>query len=121
MSRTLLLLIGLMVNPVTSSFAGATAPSSPSPVELPVFVTETTDKVLLRIPVAVAVDPDTVEVRLAGRAVSVVARERDGGRRVRSREITLQGHAVESGAEASYDDGWLTVEIHKRGRHAPER
>jgi len=70
--------------------------------------------VLLRIPVRVAVDPDSVEVRLAGRALSVSARERDSGRQLHSRAIELDGTAVEAGAEATYDDGWLTVELRKR-------
>ncbi len=88
----------------------------PAAPELAVFVSETPDEVLLRIPVRVAVDPDTVEVRLAGRALSVTARERESGRQLQSREITLDGAAIEAGAEASYDDGWLTVELRKRKR-----
>jgi len=86
----------------------------PATPELAVFVSETPDQVLLRIPVRVAVDPDSVEVRLAGRALSVTARERDSGRQLHSREITLDESAVEAGAEASYGDGWLTVELRKR-------
>ena len=118
----LALLIGsvLFGIPTLAPAAEVTVALVPASPELPVFVSETPDQVLLRIPVEVAVDPDTVEVRLAGRAVSVTARERDSGRRLHSRAITLQGQAVEAGAEASYDDGWLTVEIRKRKPRAAQ-
>jgi HSP20 family molecular chaperone IbpA len=117
----LTLLIGsVLLGIPTIAPAVETVALAPATPELAVFVSETSEQVLLRIPVRVAVDPDTVEVRLAGRALSVTARERDSGRQLRSREITLRGAAVEAGAEASYDDGWLTVELHKR-KPAPPR
>jgi HSP20 family molecular chaperone IbpA len=114
MFRLLLLVVALLGLPARGTAGEASLALAQPPPELPVFVSETGDEVLLRIPVDVAVDPDTVEVQLAGRAVSVTARERDGGREVHSRPITLDGHAVESGASARYEGGWLTVAIQKR-------
>lgn len=112
----LLLLAVVVLGFPASGAAGdaSVAFAEPGAPELPVFVSETRDEVLLRIPVDVPVDPDSVEVQLAGRDVSVTARERDGGREVHSRPIRLAGHAVESGASARYDGGWLTVAIQKR-------
>jgi HSP20 family molecular chaperone IbpA len=87
---------------------------------LNVAVTETTDAVRLRIVATAEVVPGSVEVQLAGRDVSVIARG-TGGRALRSQTIRLAEPAIEAGATADYDDdGSLTVTLPKvRPRAGP--
>jgi len=84
-------------------------------VELPVAVTETPDRVRLRVsaPDAEQIEPGTVEIQLAGREVTVVARSRSG-RPLRSRPLRLAGPASEDGVTADYeDDRTLVVTLPK--------
>ena len=84
-------------------------------VELPVAVTETPDRVRLRVsvPDAEQIEPGSVEIQLAGRDVTIVARSRSG-RRLRSRPLRLAGPASEDGVTANYEnDRTLVVTLPK--------
>jgi HSP20 family molecular chaperone IbpA len=83
---------------------------------LRVLVSETPETVRLRVLLPDDVPPGSVEVRLNGRKVIVLART-TGGRRLRSRSLQLSEEVVEEGAEADYEaDGSLVITL-KRPRH----
>jgi len=91
----------------------ATGPESITPSELPVLVTETPERVRLRVLLPEDVPPGSVEVQLAGRNVVVIA-QGSGGRQLRSRSLWLSEAAVEDGAQADYEsDGSLTITLRK--------
>jgi HSP20 family molecular chaperone IbpA len=81
---------------------------------LAVSVSETPDAILLRIQASGDVEPDSVEVRFAGRETVVLARDADG-RRIRSRHLRLPEPVIEEGASAAYDaDGALVMTFRKQ-------
>jgi HSP20 family molecular chaperone IbpA len=83
---------------------------------IPVVVRETPDGVRLRIRLPPGGDPESVEVRLDGRAVHVLAADGDG-HEMRSDAIALGEAVVESGAAADYDGvGWLTITLRRARR-----
>ena len=80
---------------------------------LSVSVSETPDAILLRIQASGDVEPDSVEVRFAGRETVVLARDADG-RRIRSRPLRLPEPVIEEGSSAAYDaDGALVMTFRK--------
>src|SRR5690348_5867152 len=80
---------------------------------LAVSVSETPDAILLRIQASGDVEPDSVEVRFAGRETIVLARDADG-RRIRSRPLRLPEPVIEEGSSAAYDaDGALVMTFRK--------
>ena len=80
---------------------------------LAVSVSETPDAILLRIQASGDVEPDSVEVRFAGRETVVLARDADG-RRIRSRPLRLPEPVIEEGSSAAYDaDGALVMTFRK--------
>jgi len=81
---------------------------------MPVHDADTTDR--LRVLLPEDVPPGSVEVRLAGRKVVVLARGIDG-RQLRSRSLRLADAPVEGGAQADYQpDGSLTITLQKARR-----
>jgi len=91
----------------------ATGPESITPSELSVLVTETPERVRLRVLLPEDVPPGSVEVQLAGRNVVVIA-QGSGGRQLRSRSLWLSEAAVEDGAQADYEsDGSFTITLRK--------
>lgn len=83
---------------------------------LAVRVVEGDAAVRLRVAVPAGVDPDSVEVRLDGRSVTVLARDVTG-RRLRSSPIVLREAPSESGARAiRRPDGSVTIVLPKPGR-----
>jgi HSP20 family molecular chaperone IbpA len=83
---------------------------------VPVVVRETRDGVRLRIHLPPGGDPGSVEIRLDGRAVRVVAADADG-HALESDAIALRQAVVESDAAADYDgDGWLTITLRRARR-----
>ena len=91
----------------------ATGPEWITPSELPVLVTETPERVRLRVLLPEDVPPGSVGVQLAGRNVVVIA-QGSGGRQLRSRSLWLSEAAVEDGAQADYEsDGSLTITLRK--------
>jgi len=89
---------------------------SHEPSTLPVLVSETPATVRLRVLLPHNVPPGSVEVRLNGRKVIVLA-STVGGRRLRSRSLRLSEEATEEGAAADYEaDGSLTITLQK-ARH----
>jgi len=86
---------------------------SREPSALPVLVSETPTTVRLHVLLPDNVPPGSVEVRLNGRKVIVLA-STAGGRRLRSRSLRLSEEATEEGAEADYEaDGSLTITLQK--------
>jgi hypothetical protein len=83
---------------------------------LAVSVSETPDAILLRIQASGDVEPNSVEVRFAGRETVVLARDADG-RRIRSRPLRLPEPVIEEGSSAAYDaDGALVMTFRKEAR-----
>jgi hypothetical protein len=83
--------------------------------DLRVFVDENASRAELQIQIPPSVDPASVEVKLAGLEVTVVARDARTGEEVRSRTLRLQGPAVEEGALAEDEgEGWLAVKLRKK-------
>jgi hypothetical protein len=81
---------------------------------LTVSFSETPDAILLRIQGSGDVEPDSVEVRFAGRETVVLARDADG-RRIRSRPLRLPEPVIEEGSSAAYDaDGALVMTFRKQ-------
>jgi HSP20 family molecular chaperone IbpA len=86
---------------------------SREPSGLPVRVSETPATVRLHVLLPDNVPPGSVEVRLNGHKVIVLA-STVGGRRLRSRSLRLSEEATEEGAEADYEaDGSLTITLQK--------
>jgi HSP20 family molecular chaperone IbpA len=91
----------------------ATGPESITSSELPVLVTETPERVRLRVLLPEDVPLGSVEIQLAGRNVVVIA-QGSGGRQLRSRSLWLSEAAVEDGVQAAYEsDGSLTITLRK--------
>ncbi len=85
--------------------------------ELRVVVAEVPGVVRLRILLPEDAQPGSVDVRLTGRDVVVVA-QGAGGRELRSRLLRLSQSVVGDGAQADYEpDGSLTVTL--RGPTGP--
>jgi HSP20 family molecular chaperone IbpA len=86
-----------------------------SPSTVPAWVvgeTERSVQVVIHFPPGT--DPGSIEVRLLGAKVTVVARNAEGSH-IRSRAVHLREAPVENGATADYHgDGWLTVTLRKR-------
>jgi len=86
---------------------------SREPSGLPVRVSETPATVRLHVLLPDNVPPGSVEVRLNGHKVIVLA-STVGGQRLRSRSLRLSEEATEEGAEADYEaDGSLTITLQK--------
>jgi len=119
MTRTRLIVSALVARLVllTSGVESRAAdPESINRSELPVLVSETPGMVRLRVLLPEDVPPGSVEVRLAGRKVVVLARGIDG-RQLRSRSLRLADAPVEGGAQADYQpDGSLTITLQKARR-----
>ena len=76
------------------------------------IVEEEGDTVEVWIDLPARVDPDSVEVQLAGRVVAVIARD-DAGHTLRSAPLHLREPVVEDGAAARSEGSWLVVELRK--------
>jgi HSP20 family molecular chaperone IbpA len=86
---------------------------------LAVLVSETPATVRLHVLLPDNVPPGSVEVRLNGRKVIVLA-STAGGRRLRSKSLRLSEEATEEGAEADYEaDGSLTITLQKAHHDGP--
>ncbi len=93
----------------------AAQPARPLSDELRVYVDENSSRAELQIQLPASVDPESVQVQLAGREVTVVARDSRTGEQVRSRTLRLRGPATEDGALAEDEgEGWLAVRLRKR-------
>jgi hypothetical protein len=93
---------------------GAPPPAAAEPHQVIVDVDESGDSVRLRFPQEADIDPGSVQVLLAGRAVTILART-GAGRRVRSPHLRVASPLTEEGATADYDaDGSLTVTLRKQ-------
>jgi len=95
--------------------ASRTSASDPSAATgaLVVSMSETPDAVLLHIHASGAVEPGSVEVRLAGRKTVVLARDALG-HPIRSQELRIPESVVEEGASAEYEaDRSLMVTLRK--------
>src|SRR5205823_4121750 len=109
MTRTRLIVSALVARLVLLTYgveSRAADPESINRSELPVLVTETPGMVRLQVLLPEDVPPGSVEVRLAGRKVVVLARG-IGGRQLRSRSLRLADAPVEGGAimlEAACED-----------------
>jgi len=90
------------------------------PVSMAVVVVETSTTVEFRVRVGERIDPGSVEVEIAGRTVTVRAREA-GGERFYERRFILHEPVIEERATAEYDRaGWLTVVLRKQSAPPPE-
>jgi hypothetical protein len=76
-------------------------------------VVETEDRVEVHVRLPERVDPASLEVRLSGREVLVLARDQEG-RRFRTPVLHLGSAAVEENASA-FDEGggWITVTLRR--------
>ena len=82
---------------------------------MPVVVVETSTTVELRVRVGERIDPGSVEVEIAGRTVTVRARDAAGGDRVYERRFVVHQPVIEEQAAAEYDGAeWLTVVLRKQ-------
>jgi len=119
MTRTRLIVSALVARLVLLTYgveSRAADPESINRSELPLLVTETPGMVRLRVLLPEDVPPGSVEVRLAGRKVVVLARGIDG-RQLRSRSLRLADAPFEGGAQADYEpDGSLTITLQKARR-----
>ena len=107
MEHMLVLLLALAL------IAGERAPGAAT---LEIWVAEHGDAVEVHVAPVPGVVPDSIEVELAGRSVSIRARSVDG-RRLRSEPVLLREAAVEEGASAFYEpDGSLTLTLRKEKR-----
>jgi len=105
MTRGIVLLIAVL----------ATALARAEPTAMPVVVIETAATVELRIRLGERIDPGSVEVEIAGRAVTIRARDAAGGNRVYERRFIMHEPVVEEHAAAQYDGtAWLTVVLRKQ-------
>jgi HSP20 family molecular chaperone IbpA len=88
---------------------------SDSPHTVPAWVVgETEHSVLVVIHFPPGTDPGSIEVRLLGAEVTVVARNAEGSH-IRSQALHLREAPVEDGATADYQgNGWLMVTLRKR-------
>jgi len=86
------------------------------PIGISAVVVEAPGSVRLRISLRDDVDPRSVEVQIAGRDATVVARTTRGAE-IRSSTFALQEAATGEGAVAEYRDGWLTITL--REKEAP--
>ena len=84
------------------------------PMSMPVVVVETSKTVELRIRAGERIDPGSVEVEIAGRTVTIHARDVAGDGRVYERRFVLHEPVIEEHAAAEYAKGWLTVVLRKR-------
>jgi hypothetical protein len=114
----MLCLLALVAGPRTRGSAGesegAPPPASAEPHQVIVDVDERGDSVRLRFPQEADIDPGSVQVLLAGRGVTILART-GAGRRVRSPHLRVSAPLTEEGATADYDaDGSLTVTLRKQ-------
>jgi HSP20 family molecular chaperone IbpA len=104
---------------IAACAAGRPAPAPPlvpQGTTLRVVAAETPDAVHLRIPPSPDIDPGSVEVRLDGRQLTVLARTASG-EQVRSETLTFHEPPVEEGATADYEpDGWLAITLRKSRR-----
>jgi len=81
---------------------------------IPVLVVETPTTVELRIRLIERMDPSSVELELAGRTVTIHARDAATGERAYQRRLTLHQPVIEERAAAEYDGGkWLTIVLRK--------
>ena len=106
---------GVMASVLIMLLASRTRAGDPGSPEgaLVVSVSETSDAVVLHIHASGAVEPGSVEVRLAGRKTVVLARDALG-HSIRSQELHLPESVVEEGASAAYEaDGTLMVTLRK--------
>src|SRR5262245_17832218 len=88
-------------------------PPAPEAEELrAVIVEQEGDTVEVWIDLPARVDPDSVEVQLAGRVVAVHARDAPG-RALRSAPLRVREAVVEDGATARTEGSWLVVELRK--------
>ncbi len=110
MAGAVLLLVFLML-----PGANASDPTpAPASAALTASVSDTPDAVRLRIQASGDVEPDSVEVRFAGRKAVVLARDAEG-RVIRSRRLRLPEPVVEEESSAEYDaDGALVVTLRKQ-------
>jgi HSP20 family molecular chaperone IbpA len=83
------------------------------PTEISAAVVETPGSVRLRISLSEDVDPRSVEVQIAGREATIVARTTSGAE-IRSSTFALREPATGEGAVAEYRDGWLTITLRKK-------
>ena len=83
------------------------------PIGISAVVVEAPGSVRLRISLRDDVDPRSVEVQIAGRDATVVARTTNGVE-IRSSTFALREPATEEGAVAEYRDGWLTITLRKK-------
>ena len=81
---------------------------------LPVIVVETPTTVELHLRIDERIDPGSVEVEIAGRTVTIHARDAASGERVYERKFRVHEPLVEEQATADYHDGRLIVVLRKR-------
>jgi hypothetical protein len=109
--------VGALPLSVVLMLPGASA-SDPSPAPasaaLTASVSDTPAAVRLRIQASGDVEPDSVEVRVAGHKAIVLARDAEG-RAIRSQRLRLPEPVVEGESSAAYDaDGALVVTLPKQ-------
>jgi HSP20 family molecular chaperone IbpA len=105
------LLFVLLMVPVPSASDPRSAPASAA---LTASVSDAPDAVRLRIQASGDVEPESVEVRFAGRKAVVLARDA-ASRAIRSQPLRLPAHVVEEGSSADYDaDGALVITLRKQ-------
>src|SRR6266849_5134879 len=112
------LLLVLLTSPGGSASDPGAAPDdcgpAPASAVLAASVSETPDAVRLRIQASGDVEPESVEVRFAGRKAVVLARDAEG-RAIRSQPLRLPEPVVEEGSSADYDtDGALVMTLRKQ-------
>jgi HSP20 family molecular chaperone IbpA len=85
-----------------------------TPTALAVSVSETPEAIVLHVRASGDVEPESVEVRFAGRKAIMLARDAEG-RPIRSQPLRLPEPVVEEGSSAGYDaDGVLVVTLPKQ-------
>ena len=99
----IILLLAIALSPVRASAAS-----------LPVVVVETPTTVELRLRMEERIDPGSVEVEIAGRTVTVHARDARSGEPVYERRLRVREPVMEEDAAAEYDGKWLTVVLRKQ-------
>lgn len=81
---------------------------------LAVSIAEMPDAVRLHIKAFGGVEAGSLEVRLSGREIVVLARDAEG-RPIRSQSLRIAGPVVEEGSSAEYDaDGTLVMTLRKQ-------
>ena len=106
------LLFALLLTASVGGTARAVERENP-PTGISAAVVETPGSVRLRISLRDDVDPRSVEVQIAGREATVVARTTSGAE-IRSSTFALREPATGEGAVAEYRDGWLTITLRKK-------